>query len=96
MPVYTRVFEAFQITEELRSDRRTWPAWLVTLLDVEIRDDVGSLFATDIDESDGKLTLRETTGDVHQMNWGDWVVYDGQSFKFCSAAEFTEWFRDVV
>lgn len=95
MPVYFRVIEAYQITQVLRSDRRTWPAWLSKLLDVELRDDIGSLFATNTEESDGKLTLRDSDGSRHLMNWDDWVVYDVGSVKFYSAEDFANFYRQV-
>ena len=66
------VIEAFQMTEERRTNNADWPNWLheAWMLD---REAPGSLYPTEEGTGDGRLSIGTLEGQ-HLVSWGDWII----------------------
>ena len=67
------VIEAFQMTEERRTNNADWPNWLheAWMLD---REAPGSLYPTEEGAGgDGRLSIGTLEGQ-HLVSWGDWII----------------------
>lgn len=65
------VIEAFQMTEERRSNNVDWPNWLHQAWNAPIGE--GALFIDDDDISRKRLCLGTLEG-VHRVAWDDWII----------------------
>lgn len=69
------VIEAFQMTQERRSDNRDWPEWLNQAWNKD-RETVGSLYPTTPSTegiSSAVLSIGTLEG-PHTVSWGDWII----------------------
>jgi hypothetical protein len=66
------VIEAFQMTEERRSNNFYWPQWLHKAWNVK-REANGSLYPTDESVLGGTLSIGTLEGQ-HLVSWGDWII----------------------
>lgn len=66
------VIEAFQMTEERRSDNRDWPEWLNKAWN-EDAGFCGSLFIDPDDPARERLCIGTLEG-PHRVNWNDWII----------------------
>ncbi len=64
------VIEAFQMTEERRSDNSEWPGWLHEAWN---KEGEGALFI-DADDADRQRLVIGTLEGVHLVQWGDWII----------------------
>ena len=64
------VIEAFQMTEERRSNNVDWPEWLHQAWNTEGE---GALFIDPDDPARQRLVLGTLEG-VHRVQWGDWII----------------------
>ena len=66
------VIEAFQMTEERRTNNADWPNWMheAWMLD---RKAPGSLYPTEEGTGDGRLSIGTLEGQ-HLVSWGDWII----------------------
>lgn len=65
------VIEAFQMTEERRSDNSEWPDWLHEAWQTDARE--GALFI-DADDPERQKLIIGTREGVHRVSWGDWII----------------------
>lgn len=66
------VIEAFQMTQERRTDNSEWPSWMHEAWNLE-RHEPGSLHPTIHLTGDGTLSITTLEGE-HHVSWGDWII----------------------
>lgn len=68
------VIEAFQMTEQRRTDNRDWPDWLNRAWNTP-HDVEGAVYPKDFPDSDGtdELLIFTLEG-IHLVQFGDWII----------------------
>jgi hypothetical protein len=66
------VVEAFQMTQERRTDNRDWPGWMGQAWQKE-RGEVGSLYPTIEGTGDGTISIGTLEGPL-LVSWGDYII----------------------
>ena len=66
------VIEAFQMTQERRSNAEEWPMWMHGAWG-ENREAPGSLYPTEEGTEDGTLSIGTLKGQ-HLVSWGDFII----------------------
>ncbi len=88
----TVVIEAFQMTEERRSNNVDWPEWLHRAWNTEGE---GALFIDADDPARYRLVLGTLEG-VYRVQWGDWIIQGVKAELYpCKPDIFEQTYEEV-